>query len=158
MRNSLAIALFGTLFALASMGFPNPASADPAGQTQTVDGMVVYLGLMPVDKIRQDQASYPKHSQSKFPSGDNVYHVMLVLFENPNGKRITDAVIDVTVGPLALAGTKKDLHPTVVAGALTYCNYFRISPSDSYVIQAEIHRANTARVTRARFVLDRGSM
>jgi hypothetical protein len=45
--------------------------------------------------------------------------------------------------------------PTLVAGALTYCNYFRISPSDTTVIQAEIRRPGVARVTRARFILER---
>ena len=94
MRNALAITLFGTLFAIASVAYSGAACADPLGQTQTVDGMVVYLGLMPVDNIRQYPTSYPKHDQSRFPSGKNAYHVLLALFESSNGERITDAVIE----------------------------------------------------------------
>jgi hypothetical protein len=55
---------------------------------------------------------------------------------------------------LALGGPTKPLGPMVVAGALTYCNYFRISPLDTTEIQAEIRRPNTARVIHARFILE----
>ena len=83
-----------------------------------------------------------------------MYHVMLALFDRTSGERITDAVVKARVAPLALGGPTRPLDPTLVAGALTYCNYFKISPSDTYVIQAEIRRPGLTRVARARFVLE----
>ena len=155
MRRTFLIALFGTLFAFSLVAFPGASSADRVGQSLTIDGMDVYLGLIQVNTLRQNPARYPNHQPGKFPSGKHVYHVMLALFDKASGERITDAVVDASVVPLAFSGPKKNLHPTVVAGALTYCNYFRISPLDSYVIRADIHRPETTQITRARFVLER---
>ncbi len=155
MRKAYLIALFGTLFAFSLVAFSGAYSADHVGQTLTIDGMDVYLGLMPVDTLRQYPDRYPMHRPEKFPPGKHVYHVMLALFDHSSGERITDAVVDASVAPLAFFERKKNLHPTVVAGALTYCNYFRIGLLDIYVIRAEIRRPGATRVTRARFVLER---
>ncbi len=155
MRRTFLIALFGTLFAFSLVALSGTSSADHVGQTLTIDGMDVYLGLKQVDTLRQNPVHYPNHQPEKFLSGKHVYHVMLALFDASSGERITDAVVDASVVPLAFSGPKKELHPTVVAGALTYCSYFRISPRDTYVIRAEIRRPETAHVTRARFVLER---
>lgn len=155
MRKSFLIALFGTAFAFSLVVFSGASSADLVGQTLTIDGMDVYLGLIPVDTLRQHPDWYPNHRPDKFPPGKHVYHVMLALFDHSSGERITDAVVDATVAPLAFSGRKKTLHPIVVAGALTYCNYFRIAPLDIYVIKAEIRRPEATRITRARFVLER---
>lgn len=155
MRRAYLIALFGTLFAFSLVAFPGASLADRVGQTLTIDGMDVYLGLIRVDVLRQNPDRYPNHRPEKFPSGKNVYHVMFALFDRATGVRITDAAVNATVAPLAFAGLKKNLHPTVVAGALTYCNYFRISPRDIYVIRAEIHRPEMKHVTVAKFFLER---
>ncbi len=155
MPKALVTALFGALFLCALVAFPRPASADHLGQTQMVNGLTVYLGLVSAEALRQDPDQYPAHQQSKIPSGKHVYHVMLALFDSASGKRITDAVVQARVAPLALGGPKRPLDPTLVAGVLTYCNYFRISPSDTTVIQAEIRRPDTARLIRARFILER---
>lgn len=154
MRKAFAIALFGTLFVCALVMFSTAVSADHLGRTQTLGGMTIYLGLVPADLLRQHPDRYPYHEQAKVPSGRHVHHVMLALFDNSTGARITDAVVEARVAPLALAGQTKPLDPTVVAGALTYCNYFRISPLDTTEIRAEIRRPDMARVTRARFVLE----
>ena len=110
------------------------------------------MGLAAV--MRQNPDTYPAHEPSKIPSSKYVHHVMLALFDGPDGERITDAIVTARVAPLALAGPTKTLDPTVMAGVLTYCNYFRISSSDTTVIQAEIRRPDVARVTQARFVIE----
>ncbi len=155
MRKALAVALFGALFACALVVFSSATSADHLGQTQTVNGLDIYLGVVSAEALRQDPDRYPYHEQAKLPSGKNMYHVMLALFDKASGVRITDAVVKARVAPLALGGPTRPLEPTLVAGALTYCNYFRISPSDTYVIQAEIRRPGVARMVRARFILER---
>lgn len=154
MPKSFAIALFGALLACSLALFSATASAGHFGQTKTVGGMVIYLGVVPAAVLRQHPDRYPAHEVRKIPPGKHVHHVMLVLFEDPGGKRITNAVITARVAPLALAGSTKPLDPTVVAGKLTYCNYFRISPLDTTVIWAEIRRPDSAGVIRARFVIE----
>ncbi len=159
MRKALAVALlgalFGALFVCALVVFSSATSAEHRGRTQTVNGLDVYLGVVSAEVLRQHPDRYPYHERTKLPSGKDMYHVMLALFDNASGVRITDAVVEARVAPLALGGPTRPLEPTLVAGALTYCNYFRISPSDTTVIQAEIRRPGVARVARARFILER---
>ncbi len=158
MPKSFAIALLGALFGafiVCSLAiFSAPASAGHFGQTKTVGGVVIYLGVVPAAVLRQHPDDYPSHEVGNIPSGKHVHHVMLVLFDRPGGERITDAAITARVAPLALAGSSKPLDPMMVAGVLTYCNYFRISPLDTTVIQAEIRRPGNPRFIRARFIIE----
>jgi hypothetical protein len=154
MPRKLAIALFGAVFACSLATFSPAASAGHLGQTKIVDGVEIYLGMVPAAVMRQHPGDYPAHDVSHIPTGKHVHHVMLALFDDSSGKRITNAKITARVAPLALAGPSKPLDPMMVAGVTTYCNYFRVSPSDTTVIQAEIRRPDAARVTHARFILE----
>jgi hypothetical protein len=155
MAKAFRIALFGTLFACTLAVFAAPVSGDHAGQSKTVDGMAVHLGLMPAEVLRQRPEWYPGHEQSKIPSGKDFYHVMLVLLDNSTGERIANAVVEARVSPLGLSGPRRPLVSTSVSGATTYCNYFRLSPLDTYVIQAVIRRPDVSRASKVRFVLER---
>ena len=155
MRKALAVALFGAPFTCALVVFSSATSADHLGRRQTVNGLDVYLGVVSAEALRQDPDRYPYHERTKLPSGKDMYHVTLALFDKTSGEPITDAVIKARVAPLALGGPTRPLEPSRVAGASAYCNYFRISPSDTYVIQAEIRRPGLARVVRGRFILER---
>lgn len=132
---------------------PTTALSDHLGRSQVVGGMTVHLGLMPVGAIRGDPNAYPAHDRSKLPTGANMYHVMLALFDNKTGERITDAAITASVAPLAFPGARKPLDPTFVDGKITYCNYFRISPKDTYVVKADIRLPVSTTTQRAEFVL-----
>ena len=154
MPKSFAVALFGALFVCSLVIFSPTASAGHFGQTQTVGGVVIYLGMVPAALLRKHSDDYPAHEVRKIPSGKHVHHVMLALFDRPGGVRITDAVVTARVAPLALGGPTKPLDPMMVAGVLTYCNYFRISPLDTTEIQAVIRRPGAARPIRARFIVE----
>ena len=155
MAKAFRIALFSILFACTLAVFAAPVSGDHVGQSITVDGMSVHLGLMPAEVLRQHPEWYPEHEQSEIPSGKDFYHVMLALFDNSTGERITNAVVEARVSPLGLSGPKRALVPTRVGDTTTYCNYFRLSPSDTYVIQAVVRRPDVSRASNVRFVLER---
>ncbi len=144
---------FGALVAGFLVMVAGVSSANHLGRSQVVDGTVVYLGIMAADVIREHPDQYPKHERQKIPSGPHVHHVMLALFDVSSGERITDADVEVRVSPLGLSGPKKRLDPTSVAGAVTYCNYFALAPTETYVIQALIRRPGVPHVIRAKFVL-----
>jgi hypothetical protein len=154
MQRNLAIALFGAVFVCSLATFSPAASAGHLGQTKTVDGVAIYLGMVPAAVLQQHPGDYPAHDVSHIPTGKHVHHVMLALFDDSSGERITNANVTARVAPLALAGPTKSLEPTMVAGVTTYCNYFRVSPSDTTVIRAEIQRPDAARVIHARFILE----
>ena len=145
--------LFGALLVGILVMFPVASSADHVGQSLVVGGMEVHLGIMAAQVLRQHPEQYPYHEQSKIPSGKNMYHVLLALFDRSNGERITDADVEVRVSPLGLSGPKKRLEPMSVAGAITYCNYFKLSPTEMYILRADIRRPDLSRAIRAEFVL-----
>ena len=147
--NILWAALLAGLLAIAA----SPASGDHLGRSAIADGIAVYLGVMPAEVLRAHPERYPRHEGAKIPAGKNVYHVMLALFDQASGARISDADVVATVAPLGLSGARKRLDPMSIAGAVTYCNYFPMSPGENYVVRARIRRAGTAAVAAVEFVL-----
>ncbi len=146
--NILSAALLAGPLAIAA----SPASGDHLGRSVIAGGIAVYLGVMPAEVLRAHPERYPRHEGTKIPAGKNVYHVLLALFDHATGARITDADVVATVAPLGLAGARKRLDATPIAGAVTYCNYFRMSAGENYVIRARIRRPGTAEVA-AEFTL-----
>jgi hypothetical protein len=58
---------------------------------------------------------------------------MAAVFDAVNGKRIEDATVEARVTPLGLATVTRRLDPMVIAGTVTYGNYFTMrgdGPSD----------------------------
>lgn len=129
-----------------------PASGAHLGRSTVADGIAVHLGIMAAETLRAHPERYPRHDDAKIPAGKNIYHVMLALFDNASGTRITDADVVATVAPLGLGATPKRLKATKIAGAVTYCNYFPMSARESYVIRARIRRPGVAEVA-AEFTL-----
>ena len=132
---------------------PSVSSADHWGQSVKANGLVAYMGITPAEVIRKHPDQYPQHARDEVPSGKNEYHVLLALFDSSSGERIIDADIEVRVFPIGLAGVKKHLYPMSVAGEITYCNFFEMSPTDVYVIRAQVHRPGRTRAVEAEFVL-----
>ena len=108
MPKSFVIALFGALFCSLAF-FSTAASAAHLGQTKTVDGVAIYLGMVPAAVMRQNPDIYPAHEPSKIPSSKHVHHVMLALFDGPGGARITYAIVTARVAPhLTMSSTDDD--------------------------------------------------
>lgn len=147
--NILLAALLAGLLAIAA----SPASGDHLGRSVIADGIAVYLGIMPAEVLRAHPERYPRHEETKIPAGKNVYHVMLAIFDDATGARITDADVVATVAPLGLSGARKRLDATTVAGAVTYCNYFPMSAGENYVIRARIRRPGMAEEVAVEFTL-----
>ena len=144
--------LLGALLVGLLVMFPAASSADDLERSQVVDGMVVYLGIMPAEVMRQHPDRYSEHARGKIPPGRNMYHVLVTLFDSASGERITDADVKARVSPLGLTGPEKDLHPISTAGAICYCDYFELSPTDTYVIKLQIRRPGVPRVIEAEFL------
>lgn len=155
-RNGLN-ALFGALLVGLLVMFPTASLAGhlerSLERSQVVDGLLVYLGIMGADVIREHPEQYPEHHMhGGVPSGKNMYHVLVTLFDGSTGERITDADVEARVSPLGLVGPKKELHSMITAGAVCYCNYFELSPTDIHVIRVEIRRPGVPGVIETEFL------
>lgn len=121
------------------------AMASPAADTsqyKVVDGVAIYIGVMPAEMVK----GHPRtHSEGVMhggvPAGKNRFHLVAALFDEASGKRISGAGIKARVSEFGLAGQEKKLDPMVIAGAVTYGNYFAMPNPGPYRIHLEIGHA-----------------
>ncbi len=126
------------------------ASADDSQRHQQVDGINIYLGVIPA------QITQARHSEMHGGVNNNEhrYHILVALFDSNNGERITDAKVKATVAQLGLSGETKRLEP-MSTELLSYGNYFAMHRADNYQIQIEIQRGDGKGKSVAQFVFSR---
>src|SRR5262249_13602620 len=100
---------------------PEKSSATATGgeDYKVVEGMNVYLGVVPGSVIRAHPGDYPTAVSGNAPAGSEQRYVTIALFDAKNGQRITDAVVTARVAGAAQASAEKSLKPVTVAGSLT---------------------------------------
>ncbi len=116
------------------------AAAAPTADTayrRVMDGVAVYFGIVPAELVRGHPQEHPEGlMHGGVPVGEN--HIMVALFEDKTGKRITRAEVTATItGPDRFKMTKK-LEPMIVAGAASYGNYFNMPGPGPYRIALRI--------------------
>ncbi len=112
-------------------------TARAAGYQQVADGVAIYFGILPAELVRGHPPEHPEgQMHGGVPVGEN--HIMVALFEDKTGKRITRAEVTATItGPGSFKAEKK-LEPMIVAGAATYGNYFNMPGPGPYRIALRI--------------------
>ncbi len=143
--------LFQSGLLAAVLGFaPGGASAAESSYRQVMDGVAVYLGVVPAELVRGHPPEHPEgQMHGGAPAGEN--HIMVALFEEKTGKRLSDAAVTATVtGPGRFKAGKK-LEPMVIAGSMSYGNYFYMPGPGPYRIKLTIRLPGAAREIRATF-------
>lgn len=123
------------------------AMASPAADTsqhKVVDGVAIYIGILPSEMIKGRPRTHSEGvMHDGVPSGENRYHLVVALFDDASGKRISGAGIKARVSEFGLPGQEKKLDPMVIAGTVTYGNYFAMPNPGPYRIHLEIGHART---------------
>jgi hypothetical protein len=87
------------------------------GSHQQVDGIDIYIGLVPARIAGEHQATHKERTMhGGVPTGKDEYHLIVALFD-ANGKRITDAAVTATIAELGMSGPRKTLQPMRVGEA-----------------------------------------
>src|SRR5574341_2247060 len=137
MRRTVLKLLAGGLAIGASGLAPGAWAADFEPEKQ-VDDMRVYLGVLPSELISH---SLREQEDGGIPRGRGWHHVLVALFDNKTGERITDA--DVTARVEGVAGVQsgeKRLEPMQIAGSPSFGNFFLMPGRDPYSIHLKINR------------------
>jgi len=103
---------------------------------QTVDGVTVYLGIVPAALV-QGHSTKPGDPQALHGGTTTIaasHHVMVALFDAATGARITVALVKASVG----GSVAKTLEPMEVNGLMTYGNFFALSGPGVERIRVEI--------------------
>lgn len=115
------------------------AAAADTDRYQVVDGVAIYLGLMPTEMVLGHPRQFPeKEMHGGIPQGKDRYHVVIALFDDATGKRIGSAQVIATVSEIGLAGQRKALEPMNIHHAKTYGNWFILSGHGPYRVHLEI--------------------
>lgn len=126
-------------------------------QYQLANGLAVYIGVLPVGMTTQHQpGGSGGETHGGTPTWGQQYHVIVALFDNDSGTRVTDAKINAAVFNASLpgkraSGPKKQLEPMQVAGNTVYGNYFNLPAPAPYRIEVDIRRGDSSVATRAVF-------
>lgn len=135
-KHSLALC-GGTLAGVLLLFTPLATAVHP--QMKTVAGdYTVYLGVVPAKRL----AEYPDLVPHDHPlqSGMDNYHVEMAVIDRNTGQRVEDAEVWATLEALGLNARRKTMHRMEMAGAVTYCNYFRMQPGDHYTFSVDVRR------------------
>ncbi len=127
----------------------NLVMADHSQRHQKIDGMSIYLGVIPAQLTQ-------KHStmHGGITNEEHSYHIVIALFDSKSGKRITNARVKASVAPLGMKGHTKDLEP-MHGDLLSYGNYFTMYKATNYTIKVEIQRADKRVKSVAKFTFKR---
>ena len=115
------------------------AAAADTDRYKVVDGVAIYLGLMPAEMVLGHPRQFPeKEMHGGIPQGKDRYHVVIALFDDATGKRIGGAQVIATVSESGSAGQRKALEPMSIHNTKTSGNWFVLSGHGPYRVHLEI--------------------
>lgn len=145
--------LLGATFGLASAGVPHDAGAvDPDGTFRRAGDLAVYLGVVPAAVVRGHPPEHTgKGMHGGVPEGRYVHHLLVAIFEEATGARITDAAVTATIHINRHSPeTRIALEPMSLNGTTVYGGFATLPPRDYYQLEVEVRRPGAAAV-RATF-------
>lgn len=113
---------------------------------RTAGDIGVYLGVVPAQIVLGHPPSHPEQTMhGGVPGGRHEYHILVAVFEQPSGTRVTDAEVTAKVsGEGHIGGTNLKLEPMTIADAVTYGNFIALPGSDRYTIDVHVRRPGKA--------------
>lgn len=129
-----------------------PLHALESSQHQEVDGMAVYLGILPTEMLLGHQVdSAGREMHGGIPPGNYRYHIVVAIFDAKTGLRISNAQVRARVSETGQTGPRKKLEPMLIQGAVTYGDYFTMPTPGPYKVEIEIVQRGTSTPTTVVF-------
>jgi hypothetical protein len=154
-NDALRLAPLIVVFHLAA--FPAWTAAAPpgtafSGNSGVVEGVTVYLGVLPSEMVRGHPAGHPEASMHGGPTGRRGEHHVLISLFDARGARLENMEAQARVGEIGLSAVKKALEPMQIAGAITYGNFFAMPKPGSYSIELDWRPKGEKTWTHAVFI------
>jgi cytochrome c5 len=117
---------------------------------KSVDGIEIYLGLMPAENIHALPKDSPERTMhGGIPKGSGYYHVNVSLFDEKTRAPINNAQVQMQFDWPGLDSIPVELEPMMLGGS--YGKYVKPQPGTSYRITLRIKRPGTTRTVEANF-------
>jgi len=144
------VLLSGTLMVILGL-FASSAIAEDTELHQVVDGVAIYLGVLPAEMIRGHPKAHPESQMHGGIPTERRYHLTVAIFDDTSSERITNAEVTVKVVGSGGSAVRKALEPMQIAGKRSYGNYFRMPGISPYRIEIQIRRPESPGIIRAIF-------
>lgn len=118
-----------------------PALSDDVENFKTVEGLSVYLGIMPAAIVKGHP---PGHAEAEMhggaPSGPHAYHIVVAIFEAGSGNRVENAEVAAVVSGLGhIGGTNLQLEPMSIEDTITYGAFIDLRATERFEIGLTIN-------------------
>lgn len=105
---------------------------------QIVDGVAVYIGMIPAELVRGHPPAHPESTMhGGVRAGEN--HLTVAVFDDKTGRRIADAQVTAHITDYRSPDMEKRLDSMIIGGSVTYGNYFYMPGAGPYRIELRIH-------------------
>lgn len=122
------------------------------GQHKVVDGLSVYVGVLPAEMLLgHPRGHHEREMHGGVPAGANRYHVVVALFDAASGKRVTDAKVKVGGASIGMAASRQKADPMLINNVTTYGAYITLPGPGPYKIQIDIQRPGTDKPIEVEF-------
>jgi len=139
---------------LAMMLLPRAASAEETG-SRVVDGLAIYLGLMPAEIVRSHPRAHPERTMHGDVSKDeHAYHLVVAVFDERTGARLENLEVKATIHPPARPPSTVRLDKMAIEGTVTYGSYFDLAGYGPYRISLRILRPGESKPVVADFTYE----
>jgi hypothetical protein len=150
-RTSRTLAVLG--FAIAS-ALPAALVAHEEGGHRIVDGMEIYVGVLPAETLRATHAKgdpeFLMHNGIPWRAG--YYHVNVSLFDSNTKAPIDDAQVETRVEELGgMDAQSKTMEKMAINHTVSYGNYFRMSGKGPFWISVTIRRPELPEAIETKF-------
>lgn len=123
------------------------AAVDADGAFRRAAGVVVYLVVIPAAILRGHPPEHTGQGLHGGPplDGHHVHHLLVALFDERTGKRITNAAVTATVHGLRHTPEQRiGLEPMAVGGTQAYGGFATLPARDLYRIEIDVRRPDGA--------------
>ncbi len=135
----------------ASLFFQHPAyGADAPENYQVVDGIAIYLGVIPSELIQGHPKKHTEQTMHGQAPPKRGIHAVVALYYDRTGERIEDATVTGSVMELGLSHQDKSFEPMSIADTITFGNYFSMPSNNIYHIKLSI-LLKTGELVEAKF-------
>lgn len=123
-----------------------------SGNSGVVDGVAVYLGVLPGEMVRGHPAVHRRFRMRGGASGSRgEHHVPISLFD-AKGTRLENMEAQARIGEIGLSAVQKPLEPMQIASTVAYGNFFPMPNPGPYSVELGWRLKGGKKWTHAVFV------
>jgi hypothetical protein len=108
-------------------------------QSILAGNLEIFYGVMPAEVLRAHPSDHTERTMhGGVPGARNTYHLIVSVFDTQKRERIADARVQARVSEAGLTPQTKPLQSMLMAGVVTYGNYFTMTAPGPFRITLDI--------------------